>query len=59
LQRNDFYYHLVLIAQHKISVLATWVTSSNLRNKAPLFTERRLLQGTHIRHRSIVTVVCA
>jgi len=37
-----FYYQLVLIAQCKISVLATPVTSSNLRNQAPLFTELRL-----------------
>jgi len=33
------YYRLVLIAQHKISVLATSVTSSNLRNQALLLTE--------------------
>jgi len=44
LQKNYFYYRLVLIAQHKIFVLATPVTSSNLRNQAPLFTELRLLQ---------------
>jgi len=41
-----FYYRLVLIAQRKILVLATPVTSSNLRNQALLFTELRLLQGT-------------
>jgi len=29
-----------------MSLLATPVTSSNLRNKALLFTELRLLQGT-------------
>ena len=34
------------IAQGKIAVLVTPVTSSNLRNQAPLFTELRLLQGT-------------
>jgi len=42
-------HHLVLIAQRKISVLATPDTSSNLRNQAPLFTELRLLQGTLIK----------
>jgi len=40
------YCHFVLIAQRKISVLATPVTSSNLRNQAPLFTELRLVQAT-------------
>ena len=40
-----FYYRLLLIAQRKISVLATPVTSSDLRNQAPLFTELHLLQG--------------
>jgi len=35
-----------LIAQRKISVLATPVTSSNVRNQALLLTELRLLQGT-------------
>jgi len=48
LQKNYFYYRLVLIAQRKISVLATPVTSSKLRNQAPLSTELRLLQGTHL-----------
>jgi len=42
------YYHLVLIAQRKISVLAIPVTSSSLRYQAPLFTEIRLLHGTKI-----------
>jgi len=37
---------LVLIAQCKISVLVTQVTSSNLSNLAPLFTKFCLLQGT-------------
>jgi len=46
LQLNYLYYHLVLTAQHKISVLATLVRSSNLRNQAPLFTELCFLQGT-------------
>jgi len=58
----DFFYHsvispfavklfllrLVLIAQRKISVLVTLVTSSNLHNQAPQFTELRILQGTLI-----------
>jgi len=47
-QTNYFYYHSVLIAKCKISVLATPVTSLNPRNQAPLFTELRLLQGTNI-----------
>jgi len=46
LQSNYFNYRLVLISQRKISVLWTPVTSSNLRNQAPLFMELRLLQGT-------------
>jgi len=48
--KKYFYYRLVLIAQHKIPVLATPVPSSNLRNQAPLFTELRLLQGTFFMH---------
>jgi len=40
---NYFYYRLVVIAQRKLSVLVTPVTSSNLRNQAPLFMELRLL----------------
>jgi len=39
LQYYYFYYGLALIAQCKISVLATPVTSSNLCKQAPLFTE--------------------
>jgi len=39
---------LVLIPQSKTSVSTTPVTSSNLRNQDPLFTELRLLQATHI-----------
>jgi len=46
LQNKYFYYHLVLIAQRKISVLATPVTSSNLHNQAPLSKGLCLLQGT-------------
>jgi len=43
LQYNNFYYRLVLIAQREMSVFVTPVTSSNLRNQAPQFTELRYL----------------
>ena len=52
--KNYFYYCLVLIAQHKISVLATSVTSSNLRNQASLFQELRLLQFTDLLCKNII-----
>jgi len=55
LQKKYFHYRLVLIAQYKISVLATPVMSSNLHNQVPLFTELRLLQGTLPSRYSIVS----